>query len=57
MGGLIHSSQFLDGVVRVHLGRGERSVSEQFLDGIEVRPIVQQLCRQRVPEHMGSSQD
>ena len=50
MGGFINILQPLDGIVRIDLGRREGGMAEQFLDGIEVRPSVQQLRGQRVAQ-------
>ena len=53
MGGLINFLEFFDGVVGIDLGGGQRRMSQQFLYGIEVSPVVQQLCCKSVPEDMG----
>ena len=49
---MIYIEQPLPRDVGVDLGRGQISVSEQFLDAAEVGTAVQQVGREAVPEGM-----
>ena len=49
---VIHILQFLDGVVGVHLRRGEGAVAEHLFDGAEVRAVVEELRCERVAQHV-----
>ena len=50
---LIIILKFAVGQVGVDLSRGERCVSEQALDGVEVGPVVEHVGGEGVPEHVG----
>ena len=39
--------------VRVNLRRDEMRVTEQFLDTPQIRPPIQQVRRETMPQHVG----
>ena len=53
MGVIINCFEFLNGIVRVDLRRGQGRVTQEFLYGVQVGSVVQQSGCQGVPEYVG----
>jgi len=49
MGTVVHLQQAVRRQVGVFLRRGERGVAQHFLDRAEVRALIEQVSRERVP--------
>ena len=52
MSGYIRFLQFFERVVGINLRGGQGSVTQHLLDAVQVRPVVQQVGSQRMPEHV-----
>jgi len=48
----VNVPQSVPGDVRVNLRCADARVAEQFLDDTQIRPVLQQMCREAVPQHM-----
>ena len=48
----IHFLQPFDGVVCVHLRCCKAGMAKQLLDGVDVCPVVHQVCGKAVPQHV-----
>ena len=48
----VNGFELFYGVVRIDLGGGETAVAQNGLDGVQVRAVVQQMGRERVPDHV-----
>ena len=54
MGLVVCLTHALCGQVRVNLRCRERTVSQKFLHGAEIRPVVEQMCGERMSERVGA---
>ena len=54
MGPAINIPDPLPGQMRVQLGRGDTRMTEQLLDGAQIRAALHQVGRKAVTQHVGS---
>lgn len=54
MGPIINLHQFIHANMRVPLGGGQTHMPQQFLDGPQVRPRIQEMSGERMAQGMGA---
>ena len=49
---LVYILQFVNGIVRVDLRRGETGMTQEFLYGVDISTIIHEVCRESMAEDM-----